>query len=447
MTAATGPTLGQNRGFKPPPFLLVALIRVCMNRPIPPAIAATLLFVAGLAVAVGLTAGFVPSDGTADVSPALDTTGEGTGALSSPGSGAADGEPPYLAPPPETVTREEYVRPGIDLSAAAASDSQRLRGEHSAKTFEAQFAAVEDTEEFVESFVANLSARAEALDGQHAGLVADYRDGEISTRSLLRGLVRLGAAVTEQQRLADRVEITVEATEDVTLSRAVQEQSAALKDEIPALESPVVDRLVDGGFGSGAAVYAQAGAEGFVLAAPTETEIQRQATLRGQRDRNGTNQFIEEAGEDENPFSLAAERARTLYGEDIGLFPPPFGATTVYGIQGTITGGDFRAYLDGATENIFHESQTVAVDEVPVTTTRNHRLGTLELVVNATVPTGPMQVSVTDAGEPVEGATVQVANQTAGTTDANGQRWMVQPLGGAEVAVTVENLTVDVTLP
>lgn len=415
-----------------------------MDRPSPPAIAATLLFVAGLAVAVGLTAGVVPSDGAA--SPTLDTPGEETGVLSTPVS-AADGDPPYLAPPPETVTREEYVRPGIDVSAAAASDSQRLQSEHSATAFETQFTTVADPEGFVESFVANISARAEALDDQHAQLLAEYRDGEISTRTLLRELVRLGAAVTEQQRLANRVETTVEATEGVTLSRAVQEQSAALDDEIPALESPVVDKLVDGGFEPGAAVYAQAGAEGVVLVAPNSTHHQRQATLRGQRDRNGTNQFVEEAGEDENPFSLAAERARALYGENIGLFPPPFGATTVYGIQGTITGGDFRAYLDGATENVFHERQTVAVDEVPVTTSRNHRLGTLELVVNATVPTGPMQVSVTDAGEPVEGAAIQVANQTAGTTDANGQRWVVQPLGGAEVSVTVDDLTVSVTLP
>ena len=413
-----------------------------MERPSPPAIAATLLFVAGLAVAVGLTAGVVPSDGAA--SPTLDTPGEETGVLSTPVSAA---DPPYLAPPPETVTREEYIQPGIDVSAAAASDSQQLQSEHSATTFETQFTTVADPEAFVESFVANVSARAEALDDQHAQLLVEYRDGEISTRTLLRELVRLGAAVTEQQRLADRVETTVEATEDVTLSRAVREQFAALDDEIPALESPVVDKLIDGGFEPGAAVYAQAGAEGVVLVAPDGTHHQRQATLRGQRDRNGTNQFVEEAGEDENPFSLAAERARALYGENIGLFPPPFGATTVYGIQGTITGGDFRAYLDGATENVFHERQTVAVEEVPVTTSRNHRLGTLELVVNATVPTGPMQVSVTDAGEPVEGAAIQVANQTAGTTDANGQRWVVQPLDGAEVSVTVDDLTVSVTLP
>jgi hypothetical protein len=417
-----------------------------MDRPSPPAVAATLVLVAGLAVAVGLTVGLASSGGTADASPTLDTAGDGE-RLPSTATVATDGEPPYLAPPADTVSREEYVQPGIDVSAAAAADSQRLQGQHSAATFENNFATAENPEAFVESFVADISARAAALDGQHAQQVADYRDGEVSTAGLLRELVRLEAAVTEQQQLADRVETAVEAAEGVTLSRAAQEQSAALDDEIPALESPVVDRLVDGGFEPGTAVYAQAGAEGIVLATPNETHVQRQATLRSQRDRNGTNQFIEEAGDDENPFSLAAERAGALYGEDIGLFPPPFGATTVYGIQGSITGGEFRAYLDGATKDVFHEELTVAVDAVPVSNSRNHRLGTLELVVNTTVPTGPMQVSVTDAGEPVEGAAVQVANQTAGTTDADGQRWVIQPLGGTEVSVTVDDLTVSVTLP
>jgi len=417
-----------------------------VNRPSPPPTAVTVVLVAGLAVAVGLTAGIVPAGSTADAA-ALDTGGEEHGALSSPGLTATDGEPPYLAPPVETVTRQEYVQPGIDVSAAAAADAQRLRGEHTAATFEMQFATAEDRGAFVESFMTTVSARAEALDRQHAEVLAEFRDGEISMRSLLRELVRLEAGVAEQQRLASRVETTVETAPDVTLSRDVQERATALNDEIPALESPVVGRLVDGGFESGAAVYAQAGAEGIVLAAPSETTLQRQATLRSQRDRNGTNQFIEEAKENESPFTLAAERARALYGEDIGLFPPPFGATTVYGIQGTATGGEFRAYLDGATKNVFHERQTVAVDSVPLTDSYDDRLGTTELVVNTTVPTGLMQVSVTDGGEPVEGAAVQVANQTAGTTDPDGQRWLVQPLGATEVSVTVDDLTVSVTLP
>jgi len=417
-----------------------------MDQPSPPSLA-TLVLVAGLGVAVGLTAGLVPSSSTADASPTLDTVGEEPGALSSPGSTATDGEPPYLAPPVETVTREEYVQPGIDVSAAAAADAQRLQGEHAAASFETEFATAGDRTAFIEGFVDTISARARALDSQHAQAIGEYSNGEMSTRGLLRELVRLEAAVTEQQQLASHVETAVETAEDVTLSRDTREQFAALDDETPGLESPVVDSVVNGGFEPGAAVYAQTGAGGIVLAAPNDSTLQRQATLRSQRDRNGTNQFIEEAGEDESPFTLAAERAQTLYGEDIGLFPPPFGATAVYAIQGSVTGGDFHAYLDGATKNVFHERQTVAVDSVPVTDSHDHRLGTLELVVNTTVPTGPMQVSVTDSGEPVEGAAVQVANQTAGSTDANGQRWVVQPLGGAEVSVTVDDLTVSVTLP
>ncbi|MFT4945351.1 MAG: hypothetical protein ACI9K3_001298, partial [Halovenus sp.] len=41
----------------------------------------------------------------------------------------------YLSPAPEEVTRETYTRTGIDVSAAAAADGQRLRGRHTAATF------------------------------------------------------------------------------------------------------------------------------------------------------------------------------------------------------------------------------------------------------------------------------------------------------------------------
>lgn len=420
-----------------------------MYRPSPPTVAVTLALVAVLAVAVGLTAGLVPADSAADSPSTVETGDEESATLQSPTAAVTDGDPPYLAPPPETVTREEYAQPGIDISAAAASDAQQLRGQFRATAFELQFDNTENRTGFTEAFVDDIGARTEALDDYHAQLIDEYRTEQRSTQSLLRELVRLEAAVAQQQRLANRVETTVVEADGVSPSQDIQELSNVLNVEIPALESPVTDTFLDGGFEPGTAVYAQAGAEGIVLAAPNSDRIVRQATLRSQRNRSDTNQFLEEAGEDENPLSLAAERARTLYGDDnvIGFFPPPFGATTVYGIQGTVVGGSFTAYLDGTTRNIFHEKQTVTADSVPVTSTLNDRLGTVELTVNTTVPTGPMRVSVTDSGDPVEGATVQVANQTAGTTDASGQRWIVQPLGGAEVSVTVDDLTVSVTLP
>jgi hypothetical protein len=410
-----------------------------MDSPSPRSIALGLALVAGLAVAVGLTAGVVPADRAT-----LETTGE-----DSPAASTVDGDPPYLSPADTATTREEYAQPGIDISTAAAADAQRLRGQHAAATFEEEFDIVEDRTAFVEGVIADLGARAEALDEQHAELVTAYGDGEVSTETLLGELVRLEAAAVEHRRLADRVKTVVSGDSDLDLFREADEQFEALGDEILALESPVTDAFAAGEFADGTTVYAQAGEEAIVLAVSNATHFERQATLRGERNRSAVNQFIEEAGEDENANGLALERAETLYGADnvLGFFPPPYDATTVYGVQGTVAGGEFVAYLDGTTENIFHEQQTVAPAGVPVTDTLVDSAGGLELTVNTTVPTGPMRVSVTDGGDPVEGATVQVNNQTAGTTDASGQDWVVQPRAGAELRVTLDEETLRVTLP
>ncbi len=404
-----------------------------MDQPGPPAVLAlALALVAGLAVAVCLTVG-------------LASSGEAVTAQQTVGQ-----DPPYLSPDPETVTREEYTRPGIDVSAAAAADAQNLRGRHRAAVFTERFDGAEDPAALVAAVTDELGARAEALDQQHAQLLATYRADEISTGRLLRELVRQEAAAAGHRRLADRVEAAVIGSDGVNGSRAVREQSEALDDEILALESPVTDALADGQVDPQSTVYAQAGTDSLVLALTNRTHMQRQATLRDQREKGAPNQFVQEAGENENANALAINRAEELYGGDNGVelsfSLPPFDAT-VYGVEGSTIGGSFVGYLDGATTNIFHEQQTVTMSDVPVSGTLTNTSGDLEVTVETTTPTGPMRVSVTSGGDPVEGAELLVVDQSAGTTDASGQAWVTQPLSGATVRVTVDDETVTVTLP
>jgi len=415
-----------------------------MDRPhLPVAILAALLVVA-LALAAGVAAGVdrpVLGDGTpadddtsavlGDDTPALDTTGE---------------ESAYLSAPPEEVTREEYTQAGIDLSAAAATDAQRLRGSHSVAAFEERFEGGADRQVLVEDVAADIAERAEALDAHHAQLLAAYSDGERSADRLLRELAWIGAAADQHRALADRVETAAAGADAVNLSEETQRQFVALDVEIPALESPVTDALVAGDLGSGTSVYVQTTGDAIVLAAPGETYT-RQATLRGERNESAPNQFIEEAGEDENPNSLALERAEELYPGLEVFSPPPLDATSVYGTEGTTAVGSFTAYLDGATRNVFHEQQLADPDTVPVSETVSNSTDGVELTVETTTATGPMRVTVTADGEPVEGTPLRVASAAVGTTDAAGQRWVVQPLDGAVVSATVDGETVSVTLP
>lgn len=404
------------------------------------------LVVAVLAVTV-LTAGVVPA-GTTSGTPGPDTAGKEARSLASQAMATASADPPYLSPPATTVSREEYTQPGIDISAAAAADAQRLRGHHTAAAFEQRVAVAENPSALVGSVIDSIGSRAEALDKQHGQLIAAYGAGELSTQRLLGELVRLEAAAAQHRRLASRVETVVDGSEELSAEQTVDKQGEMLADEILSLESPVTDRVVTGEFDAGATVYAQVGTGGVVLAVANSSHVERQATLRGQRNKSATNQFIENAG-DENANALALERAEELYGEDNvrGFFPPAFDATTVYGVAGDISGGSFTAYLDGATRAVFHEQQTVTAAGVPVTETLTDSAGRAELTVNTTVSTGPMRVSVTDGNSPLGGVTVEVDNQTAGTTGAGGERLLVQPLGGATVSVTVGNEILRVTLP
>lgn len=390
-----------------------------------------LLVVTGLALVVGVGAavdGGVLAD---DDTPTLDTS---------------DGESPYLSAPPEEVTRESYTQAGIDVSASAATDAQRLRGAHSAAAFEERFENAADQQTLTEERADELTARAEALDRHHGQLLTAYSTGEHSTDRLLRELARAGAAADQHRALADRIETTVAGTDGVDLPEEIQGQFVALDVEISALESPVVDALVAGDLEPGTSVYAQASDDALVLAAPGET-FSRQATLRNERNRTAPNQFIEEADEGQNPNSLALNRAEELYPGLEVFSPPPLDATSVYGVRGNTAVGSFTAYLDGATKNVFHEQQLVDPQTVPVSETVSDSVDGLELTVETTDATGPMRVSVSSNGDPVENAHLHVANTTVGTTDATGQRWVVQPLDGAEVSATVDGETVSVTLP
>ena len=395
-------------------------------------VTAAAVLVAGLVVAVALTAGIaVSEDGVANDTSTVVTT---------------DGGSSYLSPPAAEVTREGYSSPGFDLSAAAAADSQRLRGEHRAAMFEQRFEAAGNRSELVVSAAARLGDRADALDGHHGGLLATYSEGELSTPRLLAHLAQTRAAAVQHQTVADRIETVVANADNVALPQDIQEQFSTLAVELPALESPVTDALVDGQLDPGQTVYAQATDDAVVLAVAGETHI-RQATLRGERDRGGVNRFIQDAGEDENPNTLALDRSQELYPGLEVFSPPPFDATTVYGIQSTTAFGEVVAYLDGATRNSFHEQQRLTAAELPVTDVLTESADDIELTVETTSPTGPMRVTVTDGDEPVEGVRLSVADDTVGVTDAAGGRWVTQPLDGATVSVTVDEQTLELTLP
>lgn len=390
---------------------------------------ATIALAVALVAAVGLATGLDSHD-----------TGE-------PGVQTASDRSLYVSPPSDEVTREEYTRTGIDVSAAAATDSEAIRGRHERAAFQQRFNTADDRLALVEQVAGALEEQTATLDERHADILRAYGEGEYTTRRLLRELAQVSAAAAESQRLRDRMRTVVNSADGIELTDALRRQFFALDVEIPALESPVVDGYATG-LEPETTVYTQATPDALVLATAGSTHIRR-TTLRTERDRNAPNQFIQEAAAGENANGLALDRAREIYGEQQvgGLLFPRLNATTVYGIQGSTAVGEFMSYLDGATKNRFHERWLLDATAMPTTETLTDTTGGLELTVETTVPTGPMRVSVTDGGEPVAGASLSVANATVGATDPTGGHWVTQPLGGAELTAAVGDETLRVTLP
>jgi len=384
-----------------------------------------------------------------DEASRLDTT-VGTDLLAASVTGLQGSGPirsTYVSPPRGEVTREEYTTGGFDLAASAAADAEALRGSYREQVFTERFEAAQDREAVLERFLTNLTGRLDELDGTHAELIAQFGAGERSPTALLRGLIRTTAATRAEAGLADTIE-SATAEAGVGLPGSFEDIAVTSQREIPALESPVTEAIASGQVGPGRSVYAQATSDALVLAVAGDTHI-RQATLRGERDPSGDNQFAQQEG---SANVNALERADILYADAVGynFGPPVGGATDVYRLFNGDSGfGTFRAYIDGATTNVFHEIHTVdspAALEAVGTNVSNATGadGGLELTVETTEPTGPMLVSVTDGGQPVGAARLAVDSQFVGTTDADGEHWVTQPLGTFEVRATVGNETVTV---
>ena len=361
------------------------------------------------------------------------------------GGASADGqldesEIVYLSPAAQDVGQEDYEQTGLDVSSAVAGDVQRLHGNFDKLAFEERQATFDDPDEreaFISETNEDIVDRIQTLDAHSERLIREHNEGELSTGALVREFLRLDIGASQHRSFAEYVN---QFSSDDTIPNAVEE-------ELVMLSNPVADELEATARGDepGRSVYVQTSDDALVLAI-SGTEHLRQATLRGERDIGGDDQF--EQGDD-GRIPAAIERTNELYPwASLSSIGTVFRAPGVYQVQMTHDYTDLEIYLDGATTEVFHEIQWVQSTSVPVSSTTTNTTAALELTVEATDPTGPMHVSVVDAttGDPVE-ATVSIDDQPVGTTD-DGELWVTQPRGNFEVTVTTpEGETVTVTGP
>lgn len=375
---------------------------------------------------------------------------------------ADTGTEPVVAPSEASVVREDYVQTNIDVGASVAAETERLRGQYRTHAFESEFDAAGDSAEklaTVSAAVNRINETLDSVDQRHGALLTAYGAGDRSASGLLRELAKTRATADAQSALADRIEEVVDADDDVTLPASLDAQFTTLPTEMLILPGPVLEEYERGAMGGNdtGPVYVHGTGTGATFALPDDVVTNRgilsvdqepaidightrQATHRDARNKSAIDQF---AATDQNRIVAALERAESLYPEiSVTSVSAPFGGTNVYRTAGLHqdTTGALQAYLDGGTTDAYHELTVRDATDLPHAETTTDE--GVEVTVAAGEATGPMYVSVRSGGEgiengdPLAGATVEIGDQTVGTTDEAGVLRTTRPVLEDSVTVT-----------
>lgn len=351
----------------------------------------------------------------------------------------------YSSPDSGSVTNGGFESTSLNLGAAVQEDAQTLRAAHDRRVFEAELAGAGT--DSARAFVAEqryelLEARYERLTQREQALIDAYGSGALAPELFLSELVSLRTALETQVGLREQAR----AQTSTSVPERVRNLEGAL-----AVDTPVVDRVAAAqrSVGSSEPVYILTGDEFVALSTVSEGRFVRQATIHSGRDLTVGTDADQFRAEGSNPLGEASNRAAELYpliyaeapSESVNEFPQLPGDSKVYVVTATYTEGVLRAYLDGATTDVFHEIHEQPLNRIEVSDSRSVANGTLNVTVGRTSDTGPMRVTATNSqsGLPIQGATVSVGDTALGTTDAEGQLWGVEPSGPAELIVTTDS--------
>jgi len=357
----------------------------------------------------------------------------------------------YLDIEGAAVERGDYGRADLDVGSAVAMESAELHAEYDRRVFDAAYGNLTTEAErtrYLRATVSRLDARIQALDADQQRAISRYNSGIIGTETLLGELATVHVAA---QEVAAQLE-SLQSSTGLALTEAVDLQINALEAELVGLRGPVTAR-------AGAAVageqpvmnvYALTSSDAVVLSATDDRRTDREAFLPGDRDPSRPNQFVRTGDPGPGGINAAGERALELY-PWIHTDTSPrsiqrFGNTSVYRFAFDHSHGRLVTYLDGGTESAFRERQRLWVGRLPVRTVSTNTTAAVELTVNRTYATGPMEVTATDpvTGQPVD-ATVVVDGYRVGSTGPDGSLWTISPYGNVvlEARVPSGNATVD----
>lgn len=341
--------------------------------------------------------------------------------------------------------RSKYTDTGPDLGTVLMTGDDALRADHDLFVLESEFGELNATEraDAVDTAFERTEQRIDALEQREQAAVRQHASGEITDRQLLATLVRnyneakeLSHALDELEGYADRMPgYDSEEIEHTQSTVAVFQSDVRVQLNLALREQP--DTGVDD-------VVIDTAASGISIAMIDGGTYVRETTRFDNRQLDETDNV--------RGYSIALNRFENqlypwaLSNIDDGATVRQYQNVKLYSMLAFTEQGTIEAYLDGGSENIYHEVQQLQLSELPSTPVNETWTNdSLELSINETPVNGPIEVTVTDeTGDPVE-ATILVDGYELGETDADGQLWLVPPAGEFELTAHTEEGSLNAT--
>lgn len=359
----------------------------------------------------------------------------------------------YLMPAGDANLREGYEHASVDVSAAVAVGAERLQGRLERGRLQRAWegTSLAEKREVIDDELQAIRGHLDRLEERRVTLLEAYRNGSIDGRTFLRRLGNINVRAGDMERRLEAVQRLI--TDSISPPHISEYQTPLdnYRSTALTLQVPIAPTLLSALNGTAAPsrIYVLGGPTAFVGATASGGELTRVGYVDENRLLTGTDHF--EAGGDRIISALNRFKATYPWADEHAIRNAQilhFGNTTVYRGQISHPQGQLTAYMDGRTESVYFETQRLRGETVPTTSSTRTETNSLVLTVNATAPTGPMRISLDQAGTmaPMNG-TVRVGGTVVGTTDQSGTLWTVQPRGEFTVNATVDGDSVVVTGP
>ena len=343
-----------------------------------------------------------------------------------------------------------YGTPTLDFGIATASQDDALRSDYRTFDFEAEFEDLESDENRSEVIVAELDRierQIEELRERERTVAAAHATGDASENEVLRTIARnyytaqhLQRALADLERRSDGI---------VDISDSVDTATAELETYQGPIRTEISSSLqgIDESGGSTEAspmILLKSGTDGLGLSMLDSNTYVSEMTRYDNRqpDRTVGIETMDEARD------FAGELYPWAFETTSGTTTYKYGTNGHYLVEASSHDqGQLSVYVDGGTETIYHERQTLDVESVPIETINAMENEELNVTLKRTPGIAPAVITATDPADqsPIN-ATVIVNGTTVGETGDDGQLWFVPPNDGFELSVQSGSTSLNATV-